>query len=161
LGTGSCEKPVAKRRLGQGCCRLPLNYSPAQFRHDDLPGVIHAILMETGLAAPRLELEMTENALIDDFPRALSILRRLKSLGVRIAMDDFGAGYSSLWAEGCSCQWSPKASRQKKTRVLVGRSVRRDSRLLHWAPQANPRARPNGRKTARGAPWSPRGGAVI
>ena len=51
---------------------------------------------ETGLAAHRLELEITESVLIDDFSRAVAILRRLKALGVRIAMDDFGTGYSSL-----------------------------------------------------------------
>ena len=45
---------------------------------------------------PRLELEITEGVLIDDFSRAVSILRKLKSLGVQIAMDDFGSGYSSL-----------------------------------------------------------------
>jgi diguanylate cyclase (GGDEF)-like protein/PAS domain S-box-containing protein len=76
--------------------QIAINLSPAQFRHGDLPGMTHAILLETGLAAQRLELEITENVLIDDFSRALSILRRLKSLGVRIAMDDFGTGYSSL-----------------------------------------------------------------
>ena len=54
------------------------------------------VLLETGLAPNRLELEITEGVLIDDFSRAVSILRRLKSLGVRIAMDDFGTGYSSL-----------------------------------------------------------------
>ena len=53
---------------------------------------MHSILLETGLA----ELEITESVLINDFSRAVSILRRLKSLGVRIAMDDFGTGYSSL-----------------------------------------------------------------
>ena len=67
-----------------------------QFRHGDLPSLVHAILLETGLAPQRLELEITEGVLIDDFSRALSILRRLKALGVRIAMDDFGTGYSSL-----------------------------------------------------------------
>jgi EAL domain-containing protein (putative c-di-GMP-specific phosphodiesterase class I) len=48
------------------------------------------------LAPDRLELEITEGTLIDDFSRAVSILRRLKSLGVRIALDDFGTGYSSM-----------------------------------------------------------------
>jgi diguanylate cyclase (GGDEF)-like protein/PAS domain S-box-containing protein len=76
--------------------QIAVNLSPIQFRHGDLPNLIHAILMETGLAAGRLELEITEGVLFDDFSRATSILRRLKALGVRIAMDDFGTGYSSL-----------------------------------------------------------------
>jgi diguanylate cyclase (GGDEF)-like protein/PAS domain S-box-containing protein len=76
--------------------QIAVNLSPVQFRHGDLPALVHAILLETGLPASRLELEITEGVLIHDFSRALSILRRLKSLGVRIAMDDFGTGYSSL-----------------------------------------------------------------
>jgi EAL domain-containing protein (putative c-di-GMP-specific phosphodiesterase class I) len=48
------------------------------------------------LAPSRLELEITEGVLIDDFSRAVSTLRRLKALGARVAMDDFGTGYSSL-----------------------------------------------------------------
>jgi diguanylate cyclase (GGDEF)-like protein/PAS domain S-box-containing protein len=75
---------------------IAVNLSTVQFRHGDLPAVVHAVLLETGLAANRLELEITEGVLIGDFSRALSILRRLKALGVRIAMDDFGTGYSSL-----------------------------------------------------------------
>jgi len=75
---------------------VSVNISPAQFRHGDLPRLVHAILLETGLAASRLELEITEGVLIDDFPRAVAILRRLKALGVQIALDDFGKGYSSL-----------------------------------------------------------------
>ena len=73
-----------------------VNLSPVQFRHGDLPALVHAILFETGLPARRLVLEITEGVLIGDFSRAVSILRRLKSLGVKIAMDDFGTGYSSL-----------------------------------------------------------------
>ena len=76
--------------------QIAVNLSPVQFRHGDLPALVHTVLFETGLAAARLEIEITEGVLIDDFTRALSILRRLKALGVRIAMDDFGTGYSSL-----------------------------------------------------------------
>jgi EAL domain-containing protein (putative c-di-GMP-specific phosphodiesterase class I) len=75
---------------------VAVNVSPLQFRHGDLPALVHAILLETGLAPRRLELEITEGVFIDDFSRAISILSRLKSLGVRIALDDFGSGYSSL-----------------------------------------------------------------
>jgi len=76
--------------------QIAVNLSPSQFRHGDLPGLVHSILLETGLAPHRLELEITESMLIGDFSRAAAILRRLKSLGLRIAMDDFGTGYSSL-----------------------------------------------------------------
>jgi diguanylate cyclase (GGDEF)-like protein/PAS domain S-box-containing protein len=76
--------------------RIAINLSPSQFRYGDLAGLVHAVLLETGFPAGRLELEITEGVLIGDFPRAVSILRRLKAMGVRIAMDDFGSGYSSL-----------------------------------------------------------------
>ena len=51
---------------------------------------------ETGLSPSRLELEITESVMIGDFSRAVSILCKLKALGIKIAMDDFGSGYSSL-----------------------------------------------------------------
>jgi diguanylate cyclase (GGDEF)-like protein/PAS domain S-box-containing protein len=76
--------------------QIAVNLSPIQFRHGDLAGLVHSVLLETGLAPARLELEITEGVLVEDFARGLSILRRLKALGVRIAMDDFGTGYSSL-----------------------------------------------------------------
>ena len=76
--------------------QIAVNLSPIQFRHGDLAGLVHSVLLETGLAPTRLELEITEGVLVEDFARGVSILRRLKSLGVRIAMDDFGTGYSSL-----------------------------------------------------------------
>jgi EAL domain-containing protein (putative c-di-GMP-specific phosphodiesterase class I) len=76
--------------------RIAVNLSPVQFRHDDLPTLIHSVLLQTGLEPERLELEITEGALMHNPSRAQSILQRLKSLGVRIAMDDFGTGYSSL-----------------------------------------------------------------
>jgi diguanylate cyclase (GGDEF)-like protein len=76
--------------------QISVNLSPVQVRNDDVVRLVHTILIETGLAPGRLELEITEGVLIDDFSRAVSILRRLKALGVRIALDDFGTGYSSM-----------------------------------------------------------------
>jgi diguanylate cyclase (GGDEF)-like protein/PAS domain S-box-containing protein len=76
--------------------RISINLSPVQFQHGNLPKLLHEILLDTGLAPDRIELEITEGVLIGDFERALSILRQLKNLGLRIAMDDFGTGYSSL-----------------------------------------------------------------
>jgi diguanylate cyclase (GGDEF)-like protein/PAS domain S-box-containing protein len=76
--------------------QIAVNLSPAQFVHGDLVTLVHSILLETGLAPGRLELEITEGVLIEDFDRGLALLRRLKALGVRISMDDFGSGYSSL-----------------------------------------------------------------
>ncbi|MGA7804962.1 sensor domain-containing protein, partial [Bradyrhizobium sp.] len=76
--------------------QIAVNLSPAQFMHGDLVGLVHSILLETGLAPGRLELEITEGVLIEDFDRGLALLRRLKALGVCVSMDDFGSGYSSL-----------------------------------------------------------------
>ena len=76
--------------------KVAVNLSPRQFQQADLPGVVHRILVETGLSPARLELEITETTLFEDLQRALDALRRLRALGVSIAMDDFGTGYSSL-----------------------------------------------------------------
>ena len=75
---------------------VAVNLSPVQFQYGDLTRLVHSILIETGLAAERLTLEITEGVLIRDSTRALTVLRQLKALGVRIVMDDFGKGYSSL-----------------------------------------------------------------
>jgi diguanylate cyclase (GGDEF)-like protein/PAS domain S-box-containing protein len=76
--------------------KIAVNLSPRQFQNHDLPEVVHRVLVETGLSPARLELEITETALFEDLQRALDSLRRLRALGVSIAMDDFGTGYSSL-----------------------------------------------------------------
>ncbi|MAF62434.1 MULTISPECIES: bifunctional diguanylate cyclase/phosphodiesterase [Pseudomonadota] len=76
--------------------KVAVNLSPVQLLQPDLPEMVTSILMETGLAPRRLELEITETALITEKTRALHSLRRIKALGVSVAMDDFGTGYSSL-----------------------------------------------------------------
>ena len=76
--------------------RIAVNLSPAQFRSSGLMAVILRALAASGLAANRLELEITETSLLQDTDATLAILHRLRGLGVRIALDDFGRGFSSL-----------------------------------------------------------------
>jgi predicted signal transduction protein with EAL and GGDEF domain len=75
---------------------IAVNVSAVQLHNPHFVQFIHGVLFETGLKPERLEIEITETALIRDPGRALLTLRQLKALGVRIAMDDFGTGYSSL-----------------------------------------------------------------
>ncbi len=76
--------------------RVAVNVSPVQFRQSDLLQVVTAAFAYTGLAAGRLEIEITEGVLMEDSARATAILAALRRQGVRIALDDFGTGYSSL-----------------------------------------------------------------
>lgn len=76
--------------------RIAVNLSALQLSNAGLVEKVRAVLAATGLPAHRLELEVTETALIADRDRALHLLQQLKAMGVTIAMDDFGSGYSSL-----------------------------------------------------------------
>jgi diguanylate cyclase (GGDEF)-like protein len=76
--------------------RIAVNISAIQLQQGNLPQVIDAALKESGLAPHRLELELTETALIHNPTRSREVLAQIKMLGVHIAMDDFGTGYSSL-----------------------------------------------------------------
>lgn len=75
---------------------IAVNLSPVQFRDEGLAERIRRVLETTGLPPDRLELEITETALVEEPERAVATLAKLKALGVRIAMDDFGTGHSSL-----------------------------------------------------------------
>ena len=76
--------------------KVAVNISPVQLRVPAIADVILATLVESGLAPDRLELEITETALLKDRDVVLKSLHRLKAAGVRVVMDDFGTGYSSL-----------------------------------------------------------------
>ncbi|GGC26448.1 hypothetical protein GCM10011504_00910 [Siccirubricoccus deserti] len=82
--------------VGWAPLRIAVNVSPLQFRQRDLAETFARILAETGFDPRRLEVEITEGALLQDSEQTLEKLRRLKALGVRIVLDDFGTGYSSL-----------------------------------------------------------------
>ena len=97
--------PLGEWVLRQACAtaatwpahiRISVNLSPVQFKNPGLVQVVLGALAASGLAADRLELEITESALLEDSDATLAMLYRLRELGVRIAMDDFGTGYSSL-----------------------------------------------------------------
>jgi diguanylate cyclase (GGDEF)-like protein/PAS domain S-box-containing protein len=76
--------------------KIAVNVSPVQFKSGSFVQLVVNALATSGLAAQRLELEITEAVLIHDDAEALALLHQLRELGVRIAMDDFGTGYSSL-----------------------------------------------------------------
>ncbi|TCR75609.1 bifunctional diguanylate cyclase/phosphodiesterase [Rhizobium sp. BK376] len=89
------------RRACQEVARWPglkvaVNVSPAQLRDREFVGFLSTVLGETGLEPGRLELEITEGVFLDPAINPLTILRQVKALGVGLAMDDFGTGFSSL-----------------------------------------------------------------
>lgn len=75
---------------------IAVNLSPVQFRSRGLVAMVTSALAEAGLPPQRLELEVTETALLDDSEATIDILHQLRALGVRVSLDDFGVGYSSL-----------------------------------------------------------------
>jgi diguanylate cyclase (GGDEF)-like protein len=75
---------------------VAINLSPVQFREKSLVDIIAAALESAGLAADRLDLEITEGVLLSDEQGTMQTLNELVALGVRVSMDDFGTGYSSL-----------------------------------------------------------------
>ncbi|NKF49741.1 EAL domain-containing protein [Shewanella sp. WXL01] len=75
---------------------LSINISPVQLNHATIVEDIEQILAKTGFAPNKLELEITESILIENVELAKTLLSRLKAIGVRVALDDFGKGYSSL-----------------------------------------------------------------
>jgi EAL domain-containing protein (putative c-di-GMP-specific phosphodiesterase class I) len=92
----ACEQNVAWQCEGLPRLVVSVNLSPRQFFDEHLLDEIQDALACSGLAPQWLELEITESLLMQDVERALQVLAGLKDIGVRIAIDDFGVGYSSL-----------------------------------------------------------------
>ncbi|MCB1842000.1 MAG: EAL domain-containing protein [Halioglobus sp.] len=82
--------------LGLKSFRVCVNISPLQFNQRNLPEWVADFLQRSGLPPERLELELTESAIMTDAETNIARLRELKALGVDLAVDDFGTGYSSL-----------------------------------------------------------------
>jgi len=96
IGEWVLRQACAEAAIWQKPLKIAVNVASAQVTQSNLPQIVHETLLETGLPASRLELEITESSIIEDHQKALNIVRQLKALGVSIAMDDYGTGYSSL-----------------------------------------------------------------
>jgi diguanylate cyclase (GGDEF)-like protein/PAS domain S-box-containing protein len=94
--TTACRQMAAWHRGGLAGLRLSVNISGRQFAGDTLVETVRDTLQATGLAPDCLELELTETLLMEDNEHSQQTIARLKALGVSIALDDFGVGYSSL-----------------------------------------------------------------
>jgi diguanylate cyclase (GGDEF)-like protein/PAS domain S-box-containing protein len=93
----ACRQAVEwSRRDGGRPVKMSVNVSVRQFDRSDVPAMVADVLAETQMPAGQLCLEMTESVLMGDTEENLEQLRRLKALGVTLAVDDFGTGYSSL-----------------------------------------------------------------
>jgi diguanylate cyclase (GGDEF)-like protein len=92
----ACEQTSSWQREGHAGLRVAVNLSARQFRQGDLVGSVLATLHDTGLPPSCLELELTESVLLRDVPAAAAILAELRKAGIRISIDDFGVGFSSL-----------------------------------------------------------------
>jgi diguanylate cyclase (GGDEF)-like protein/PAS domain S-box-containing protein len=76
--------------------KVAVNLSPIQLRYSDLCAIVAGALGDSGLAARRLELEITESMLLEADVKSVNVLKQLQEMGVCLALDDFGTGYSSL-----------------------------------------------------------------
>lgn len=97
--------PIGEWVLRQACsdarhlpddCFVAVNISPVQFMTKDFVGIVRDTMRATGIKPSRLELEVTETAMMQDRDRAAAILKELAEMGISVAVDDFGTGYSNL-----------------------------------------------------------------
>lgn len=101
---------------------VSVNLSPLQFKRQDVTEVISAALAGSGLPSHRLEIEITESALISDFEAINDKLRAISNLGVTVTLDDFGTGYCNL-----NYLVSLKIDKLKIDKAFIG-SIERDDR---------------------------------
>ena len=92
----ACRQARQWQLDGLATIRVSVNLSVKQLRLGNFVSLVRQVLVETGLPAELLELELTESQLLDDIDNAVSISHQLRALGVKLAIDDFGTGYSSL-----------------------------------------------------------------
>jgi len=92
----ACRACKAWQDAGYRPISVAVNLSPKQFRHQDIAGLVRSVLDETKLNPQWLELEITETAVMDNVSMGTDKLKDIQSMGIKIAMDDFGTGYTSI-----------------------------------------------------------------
>src|SRR5580700_766852 len=96
IGNQVLYKACLECRRWPGEIAVAVNLSSIQFDRSNVPALVRETLAATNLAAPRLELEITESTLLQNTKRTRADLKQLAELGVKISLDDFGTAYSSL-----------------------------------------------------------------
>ena len=96
VGEWALRQACAEAATWPNNVKVAVNVSPVQFRNPFLVMAVEEALARSGLPAARLELEITESVLMTDGEATLAVLHQLRALGLRISMDDFGTGFSSL-----------------------------------------------------------------
>ena len=92
----ACRQAAEWKRLGLGDLRVAVNLSAVQLRRAGLPEIVAQALRDAQLKPSSLCLELTESALVENTANAIAILRRLKEMGIKLSLDDFGTEYSSF-----------------------------------------------------------------
>jgi EAL domain-containing protein (putative c-di-GMP-specific phosphodiesterase class I) len=95
LGEWALQRACSEGLNWPGVC-VAVNISPKQLQYPGFLNTVRRILNETGFPPERLELELTEHCPVADMPRAYATLAAFRKLGIRVALDDFGVGYSGL-----------------------------------------------------------------
>jgi diguanylate cyclase (GGDEF)-like protein len=96
IGEWVLRKACSDARYLPQDCFVAVNISPVQFMTRDFVGIVREVMESTGIKPSRLELEVTETAMMQDRDRAATILEQLAEMGISVAVDDFGTGYSNL-----------------------------------------------------------------
>lgn len=96
IGEWVLRRACSDARMLPDDCFVAVNISPVQFMTKDFLSLVASAIADTGIAPSRLELEVTETAMMQDKDRAAHILKSLSDMGISVAVDDFGTGYSNL-----------------------------------------------------------------
>ncbi|MEK5206368.1 sensor domain-containing protein [Psychrobacillus sp. FSL H8-0510] len=119
----ACRQAALWIKQGVPFKTISVNISPIELEQNDFLANVHTILEKTGLPPHYLEIELTENVLMKNMERLLKILHDLESMGIKLAMDDFGSGFSNFRYLSELPIHTLKIDRSLTSQVLIGRDA--------------------------------------